>query len=272
MSEQIIAARQNRLDALRDRGERWCEKLDRRPNLIVAFLAAAYLVMLFSPIQRRLWYDELFTYHISLAPGLDRFIDEVRKLDLNPPLIYVVTRAWRRLAGDNEAVLRIPMAIAYFGASLGFFAFIRRRVGALWACVSVLLVWSSPYFVFATELRPYALLLGFFSLTLLCWDLAAREQLRPIAWAGIVVGGLGMMFSHVFAIFWLGAIYLAELVRTYRNHRIDWPMWSALLLPLISIVTYFRMTQTFEASLFPPIFQGGVRRLAIFFARLALAI
>ena len=169
-------------------------------------------------------------------------------------------------------LVRIPSAIAFLIASLNFVFFLRRRIGWLWSCAAVLMFWASPDFIYATELRPYALLLMFFSITLLSWDTARDPARRPLALAGILLGGAGMMLTHMFAIFALGAIYLGELVRTLRKRNIDWLVWLCLLLPLGLVLTYFHSTERFELGAFPARFQGGPRRLAIFWAKAALGI
>src|SRR5579864_964799 len=67
--------------------------LDRRWVSIVLILAAIYVVLIAPSVHRHLWYDELHTVYISQATSVRQFIDEIRLLDLNPPLTYVFVRA-----------------------------------------------------------------------------------------------------------------------------------------------------------------------------------
>ncbi|MCU1263097.1 MAG: hypothetical protein JWO80_5982 [Bryobacterales bacterium] len=224
------------------------------------------------PLSRLFSHDELFTYYMAQAPTFSRLIEEIRNLDLNPPMVYLVTRWWQHLFGTGEIATRLPSAIAYLLASLGFVRFLSRRVGLFWGAAAIALFWCSPYFQYATEVRPYALLLAFFSLALVSWDHAVSNKHRGAALAGVAVGVVGMMLSHVFALFSVGALLLAELVRTIRRRRIDWALWAALILPLATVLTYIPLMQRFEAGAFPERYQGGPRKVAVFFAKWALGI
>jgi uncharacterized membrane protein len=224
------------------------------------------------PIQRPLWFDELYTYYIAAAPDLRTLFAEITQIDLNPPMIYLVTRGWQQIFGVGETVTRIPSVVAFFLAALGFYRFLRPRMGATWAAASMLLFWCTPYFRYATELRPYALLLFFFSIALVSWDHARQGSGRTVALAGILFGGIGMMLCHVVAIFSLGAICLAELVRQWRVRRVDWAIWSCLLLPGCLLAVYVPILHAVATVLYPPTFQAGPRKIAVFFARAALGI
>lgn len=258
--------------AIRQRCEDFADRLEHRPAVVLSIFILCYLLLLIVPVQRRLWHDELFTYYISQAPDIPALFSEIRRLDLNPPMVYAVTRGWQRLFGTNETVARIPSTIAFLTGSLGFVFFLRRRLGWLWACSAVMLFWASPSFIYATELRPYALLFMFFSVTVLSWDFVRTDRYRPFALAGTLVGGVAMMLCHAFAIFPLGAILLGELIRSMRRRQLDVAAWLCLLLPLGTIFSYLPGTQRFEASAFPARFQGGGRKLAIYFAKTAIGI
>jgi Dolichyl-phosphate-mannose-protein mannosyltransferase len=182
-------------------------------------------------------------------------------------MVYLVTRGWQHLFGTNEVVTRIPSTIAFLIASFGCVFFLRKRIGLLWACACVALFWSSPSFRYATELRPYALLLMFSVVALLSWDHARSLKHRPLALAGLLISAAGMMLCHVFAIFPLGALCLGELVHSSRTRKIDWPVWVSLLLPLTMVGFYLEASRNFEATLFPAYFQGGFRKLIIYFGK-----
>ncbi len=228
--------------------------------------------MITGPLHRLFSHDELFTYYMAQAPTFSRLVEEIRNLDLNPPLVYLVTRWWQHLFGTGEVATRTPSAICFLLASLGFIRFLSRRVGILWGSAAVVLFWCSPYFQYATEIRPYALLLLGFSLALVSWDHAISHTRRALALAGLFAGIVIMMLSHVFGLFSVGALLLAELVRTARLRRVDWPIWAMLLLPLATGITYIPLMQRFEAGAFPLRYQGGPRKVAVFFAKAALGI
>ena len=259
---------------LKTRADRFALALERKPALLIALFLACYVILLIFPVQRRLWHDELFTYYISQAPNISKLLWESHHLDLNPPMVYAVTRGWQQLFGTNETVSRIPSAIAFGLASLGFVLFLRRRIGWLWAVAAILLCWASPNFVYATELRPYALLLFFFSMLLLSWDAAHSERHRYWGLLGVFLSACGMLLTHMLAIFPLGAVYLGELLQTVRHRRVDWQLWLCLLLPLGIVFTYFETNQTqrVQGSVYPPTFQAGPRKIAVYLAKVFLGI
>src|SRR5678816_1337807 len=149
-----------------DRLEAGAWWLDRRPVLIVLLLAAIYVALIAPSVYRHLWFDELHTVYIAQATSMRQFIDEIRLLDLNPPLTYVLVRASMGVLGTNELGARLPVIVGYFLGSLGMFVFIARRVGALWAAAGVGLFWYNQSFYFATEARPYGVLLACLGLAL----------------------------------------------------------------------------------------------------------
>jgi hypothetical protein len=258
----------------RTRAARFALAWDQKPAPLLAIFLLCYSLMLIFPIQRHLWHDELFTYYISQARDIPTLLWESRHLDLNPPMVYAVTRSWQHAFGTNETVTRIPSTVAFGLASLGYVVFLRRRMGWLWAIAAILLFWASPNFMYATELRPYALLLFFFAALLLSWDAAHSEQHRAWGLVGVLVSATGMMLTHMLAIFPLGAVYLGELVGTARNRRIDWPLWVCLLAPLGVVFTYFEANQAqrVQASAYPPGFQAGPRKVGVYIAKTVLGI
>jgi hypothetical protein len=217
-------------------------------------------------IGRHLWFDELFTFYIAEASTLRRTFDEIRNLDLNPPLIYLVTRTWQSIWGHNETLSRIPVSTAFFLSFLGFFRFLRPRLGALWSAAAVLLFWCTPSFKYATELRPYAFTLMFYALVLCGWDAAhKRDRKRPLAC--IFVGIIGLISSHVFGCFALVSVWLAELILQMRARRLDLTIWMFLLLPLFAALIYIPLFRSVSAPrvVYPSAFEGGPRKLTAYF-------
>ena len=87
-----------------DRLESWARRMDRRPLVVLAFLGALYVVLVLPPVKSHLWFDELNTYYIAQAPTAARMIEEIRLLDLNPPLMYVLVRASMDVFGFPNSV------------------------------------------------------------------------------------------------------------------------------------------------------------------------
>ena len=227
---------------------RWC---DRHPSLLFALLSAWYVVLVWKPAARPLWFDELTTFYIARQPTVARMMEALRSVDLNPPLNYFLTRWSIALPGTAPCAARLPALIAFWGGSAAIFALLRRRASALVAATGVLLFWSSPYFSYAAEARPYGLMLGLSAILLWAWDPPANGRRNmQLMWVAIV-GGL-LLLSHLFGVLSLVAVWIGEAVRSYRRRRVDWPMVAALLFPLIATLTYGPMFRTLHGAVFSP--------------------
>src|SRR6476659_6189756 len=138
----------SRAVSMGDRLESWAKQTDRRPFLVLAFLGALYVVLVLPSVHSHLWFDELNTYYIAQASSPARMIEEIRILDLNPPLMYVLVSASMDLFGHSEFGVRLPVMLGFFAASAGMFWFLSRRAGVFWAAASVGLFWYSPFFMY----------------------------------------------------------------------------------------------------------------------------
>ena len=255
-----------------DRLEKWAWQLDRRSGLIVMLLAVIYVVLIAPSVHRHLWYDELHTFYIAQATSVRQFVDEIRFLDLNPPLSYLLVRASMKVFGATELAARLPSLVGYFVGSMGLFVFVARRVGPLWGAAGVGLFWCNQFFYYAAEARPYGILLGFLGLTLVSWDSVTKAgPARRWALAGVAVGALGMLLSHVYAPLWIMPFWIAELVRSWRQRRIDWPLWDALVLPLAACLTYIPLFQSVAKAVVPWWFQGSPVRAVWFYVEMFLS-
>ena len=199
-------------------------------------------------------------------------IEEIQRLDLNPPLMYVLVRASMDLFGHSEFGARLPVMLGFFAASAGMFWFLSRRAGVLWAAASVGLFWYSPFFMYATEARPYGLLLGFLGLTLVSWDSVVAGSRRRWAVAGVAVGATAMMLTHVYGILWIMPFCAAELVRFWRTRRPDWPLWAALVLPISAALTYIPLIRNVAGGVFPTDYQGSVEKAYLFYLSIFVSV
>lgn len=215
-------------------------------------------------IARPLWHDELFTYYISQASTLRELIRNIRENDLNPPLIYLLTRISHTLFGYSTLATRLPEIAGFYVGSMCFYKFLEHRVRASFAALGVLVFWMSPIcWRLSTEARPYGLLFGFFGGVLLCWQKAIQPGPRTKTLLLLAFCVLGMVLSHVFAILMLLPFVVAEIARLFQTRRPDWPLWLAFALPLIGIVSYAPLINRYAHGLFPPAFQGSIERIAL---------
>lgn len=227
--------------------ERWT---NAHPCTFFALLSAWYVVLIWSAARRPLWYDELFTFYIAQQSSIGRIMSALRTIDLNPPLNYFFTRWSIVLFGAKPWVTRLPAIVGFWLGSFAIFVLLRRRTSAFLAAVGVLLFWSTPYFSYATEARPYGLLLGFTAVLIAAWDAAERNRRFTIPL--IAASATLLLLSHVFGVLSLGAVIVGELVREARRKKLDLPVLLALFLPLMATVMYRPLFHSAVAIAFPP--------------------
>ncbi len=134
--------------------------------------------------------------------------DRVGASESTPPLFYLLTWAWTRLAGDGEAALRSVSALASIAAVPVAYLALRRLAGRPAALATAALLAVSPLLVwYALDARAYGLLVltGLLSV----WgcsavlEQATRKQLA--LWA---LAGAAAIWTHWFA----GFLVLGEVV------------------------------------------------------------
>ncbi|HEV2274930.1 MAG TPA: glycosyltransferase family 39 protein [Acidobacteriaceae bacterium] len=229
--------------------------------LILAF----YLVYLQQHVRLRPpWHDELFTFYIAQAPTFGEMLRWTQTVDLNPPLSYVITRLVFRVMHPGMLSLRLPSMVAFFLAALCLYAFVARRLSRVYGMAGALVLLGSVYKAYSFEARPYALVLAFLGLAAVSWQRAIEEH-RRARWPWLlllVLGGFGMLLSHVLALVAYGGLFFAEIARFARRRRPDWPLWICLVLPLSSGLLYFPLFQNHGSGAFPSAFQSSLLRVA----------
>jgi hypothetical protein len=234
------------------------------PKLALLGLVVFYFLMTAVMSMRQLWHDELFTYYIAQAPSLSRLWEELH-LDLNPPLLYLATRASMAVLGDHPYAVRFPSILAFLAGSLCLYVWVARRLRPSYGLLAMLALWSTPFFYYSSEARPYGLVIGFFGMALLAYQNAIRPARRASSVVLLALAVSGMMFSHLFAVFYLAPFGLAELVRLYRRRKPDVGVWAALLVPAFFPFIYLPLVARFQSSVFPESFQASLHRIWTFY-------
>jgi hypothetical protein len=210
---------------------RFASSLERYKVLAVACYAAFFLLVCgLLSATKLLWYDELATYYPAKLPSSSAVIDYFQRgNDVHTPMASLAARVAMRLFGDGPVVDRLPFTLGYLIFCICIFVFIARRCPAVYAAAGMIFPALTLMFYYATELRPYGLVLGFAGLALVCWQAASDNILRPLSVAGLWLSLLSAMSCHYYAVFLLIPFTFAELTRTWIRKRIDWAVWSVLI-------------------------------------------
>jgi hypothetical protein len=241
---------------------RFSDWMDAHRRLLMWVLVVAYFTIAL-PIAylKPLWHDELVTYDLANSPSLSEMLREIRQIDLNPPLLYLLDYGAIRIPGvhsNNHLIslaARMPSIVGGLLASVGMFSLLQRRLGALYGLAGVGLLWNTAFLPYVWEDRPYALLTGLLMLSILAWERASQPE-RSLVWVGwSFCLGLAMVSSHFMAVFLLSAFLATELVRGLLRRRIDLLLCLAYLLPFAVPVYYFAKIAGYRSIVFPLQFQ-----------------
>ena len=155
----------------------------------------------------------------------------------------------------NPWALRLPEILGVGVMSLCLFVVVSRRTSTAYGMVAMVLPLVTHAFYYATEARPYGLVLGFAALSLLYWQSAASERRHILSLVGLAVSLAAALASHYYAVLVFMPLAAGEIVRTAVRRRLDPPVWLAFALA------------TLPLWVFLPLIQAGRRLGATFWAR-----
>ena len=90
------------------------------------------------------------------------------------------------------------MMLGFWVMSLALYMFLRRYLSVVTALTGALFPAVTTAFAYSYEARPYALVLGFAGLALVCWQRAVDSHRRP-AWLVGFAASLGLALLLIFA-------------------------------------------------------------------------
>lgn len=225
----------------------------RRSPATLAALALPVLCALVLHLWRigtpALWLDEAASAH-DAGRSLGSLIDFLSHRDAGLGAYYLLLHVWTR-AGEGEAWLRLPSALAMVAAVALVADLARRWWGNASAVASGLLLALSPMASrYAQEARPYAL--AVFLAVAAIWCLW-RAGTRPgrVGWVGYAVAVALLGVVHVFALLTLVAhpLLLAARRANGAGGPRPWKAWlvavaAGLLAPALVGAAAFRQRVT----------------------------
>src|SRR5262245_43702240 len=226
------------LESLADQVEhRWAWFL---AGFSLLYLAVTGLVA----ARRPLWNDELYTLYIARLPDFSDVWDALSTgAEQLPPFFYVLTRVSLALFGATELALRLPEMLGFWVMGLCLFWFVAKRLPVAYGCLALLFPLITGAFYYASEARPYGLVLGFSGLALLAWQAATDGKARLLPPAGLAVSLAAAVACHYHAVFVVVALALGEVVRSLTRRRMDLQVWTALALGLVPIPGFLPLIQ-----------------------------
>jgi mannosyltransferase len=175
-----------------------------------------------------LWADELATWG-AVRLSWSQLWDLSGSVDAVLTPYYVVMKAYATVAGTSTAALRLPALVAIVAAT-GVVTALGRRVGGAGTGLAAGLIFAILPVMsrYAQEARPYAFLMLFAALSVLCL-IRLRDKPSPLragAYAVVVLlaglchplGGLLLITGHLAAVAW----WQVERGRTGRRTTVSW--------------------------------------------------
>jgi 4-amino-4-deoxy-L-arabinose transferase-like glycosyltransferase len=235
--------------------DRIAERLERHSRIVLVLFSVAFLsVTGFLAATKLLWYDEIFTYYPARQETWSQVWSFFAEgLDVHTPIMALLVHASLMLFGDNNVALRLPAILGFLLLCLSIYAFVSYRSSKVYAMAAMLFPATTSALFYATEARPYGVILGVSAFALVCWQRASERN--RTAWLIAMGAALSLCISlHYMAAFLWIPIGAAELVRTWQRRRIDWTLWIILIASLFPLAAFLPMIQTARANFISGIF------------------
>jgi hypothetical protein len=219
--------------------EKIASAVEGRPWIAILSISGVFIVCsLMVSATRLLWFDELHLVHAAQLPSVSDVLRFYASgLDVHTPLCALIERGSIALLGNNFVGLRAPYILSYLLFCLCLYRFVCTRTGPLWGLAAMTFPLVSGGLYYATEARPYAIVLGLAGFATICW-----QQAEHTNWRGATIALLWLSLTlatavHYYAVFLTVPFLLAELSRWRQFRRADWTVAMAIAsTPLILAV------------------------------------
>lgn len=234
--------RVHRLEVLAQKLETFCQS-----HLWVCIFGAAVVYFSAMVIQsdlKPLWYDEVFTHMLAALP-IARLWEALKSgAEVHPPLSILLAHLVQKVLGPTALASRLPSICAFFGLTLSVFLIVRTELTATWGVVAALVLFLTRAEFYATEARPYAILMCCSACSLLCWQRRLNSPASRWPLVGVALSIATAISAHFFGLLTPFPIALGELYRTRRSRRIDVWFWAAVLVGMSVVIAYFPIIRT----------------------------
>jgi len=209
------------------------------PYIAGAILVLTYLVATVKSFYKPLWYDEILTTLIARLPTLHDILSCTKQVPDGQPIFYYwIVRASIWLFGSDPWGLRVPSTIGYLLFCLSLYWFVSRQTSRLYGLLALLFPNITGCWYYATEGRPYGLVMAGTGMAALSWQSVAMNRSRKLALTGLSLSLLFAFSVHYFATLLFIPFATAELIRTVERRKLDIPVWVAFALPF-SILGFY---------------------------------
>ena len=212
-----------------------------RARLILILLGAVCVARVVpASIVKPFWHDEIYTIVMSRLPSVQAMWSAgVDGVDLSPPLNALLTRGAHAVFRVGNVATRLPPLAGFMVAVCFIFLLVWRRAGSVAAVSAALLPFVTAGLRFASEARPYGVMMGLAAVTLYCWMEAAIGRHRARNLVLLAIGIAASIWNHYFGALVLAPIVAGECVRIARERQIDRGVVIALMSGILAAVPLY---------------------------------
>ena len=208
---------------------------------LIILSAAALLVTLleiFNLTKISLWHDESFSA-LLVQYDFSEMIARI-KMDVHPPMYYVILRLWTDIFPNSLFSLRMFSVLFSFLAIFGVYVLVNKAFKNVTLSLLASLLYALSYFQiqYAMEARMYSI--GTFLVIVSCYFLLKALEAKKMRWWLIYAAAVSLgIYTHYFIAFWIisQAIYLVCFFRKELKF--------ALLAYLLVLVSFLPWLPTF---------------------------
>ena len=198
------------------------------PALLLILTAAASL---WWSHYQLLWFDEILVQWTDSVPTAAQVADiQVHyPLSLDPVEFHEIEHAVLKIFGSGAFALRLSALIGFLIMQICLYIFARRIGGRIAGILALAFPAFTGALFYASNARPYGLILGFSALAMVCWQAAITPGGRRTGTLFVLAGALILAVNvHYYGFLIVAALFTAELTRTIVNRKADLPVWTAL--------------------------------------------
>ncbi len=215
--------------------EAFCER--RLGLMLCAGTVLYFAAMMVASSLKPLWYDEMFTHYLGMLSVPRLWAALCAGAEVHPPLSILGAHFAQAVLGPTALATRLPEITAFWLMSVAVFFLVRGTLGVSWSLTAVLFIFISDAEYYATEARPYAIVLCCAAVALLSWRNLHGHR-RRFFLVCLLLSMAAAVSAHFMAVLIAIPIATAELFRTRDRRRIDFPFWLVTIAGL-SIVLFY---------------------------------
>jgi mannosyltransferase len=163
-----------------------------------------------------LWYDEVC--YTSVFFGTSRR-QTILFNDVHPPCYTFFMWGWEALWGDSELAVRLPSLLFGCASIWVLFLIVRSWFGRKTAWVATVLMAISPVHIWYSHEAKNNMLLLLMTLVTVYGLQRAWEGNRPYQWVLFILSALAALWTNIFAVWVVGALFLWLFIQAARERR-----------------------------------------------------